>query len=336
MSKVYPSAEVIYKIEPHPNADRLEVAYIIGTTAVVPKDTFKVYDMVDFFPPDVTMSEETANKLGVLKYLKSDTVNNVKVVKAVKIRGVVSYGIVIKSPVERVRGQDLSSEYNTGKYEPQEDKRLISGDGSPKPLWCHTYTDIQHYYRNANVIVEGEEVYVSEKIHGTNNILAMDIDGTMHCGSHHVMRKKIDVNNRISVYWKAEDVVRPLLKELVVMVFGETYGPGVQFMHYGLKYSAFAVFDINVGGKYLDYSEFVEITSKYKVPTVPIIYVGPFRKELVGEWTDGHTLHAGTDNIKGFSGREGCVIKPVVERWDSSVGRVILKSVSADYLSTNK
>jgi hypothetical protein len=37
-----------------------------------------------------------------------------------------------------------------------------------------------------------------------------------------------------------------------------------------------------------------------------------------------------------FGGREGCVVTPVVERYDPDLGgggRVILKSISADYLA---
>jgi hypothetical protein len=36
-----------------------------------------------------------------------------------------------------------------------------------------------------------------------------------------------------------------------------------------------------------------------------------------------------------FQGREGCVVTPVVERYDPDLGggRVILKSISADYLA---
>ena len=339
MSKVYPSAEVIYRIEPHPNADRLEVAYIIGTTAVVPKGMYTLQETVDFFPPDVTLTDEVAEKLGVTKYLKVDARQNVKVVRATKIRGIVSYGIVVKSPIDRIRGEDLSVEYNTGKYQPLPDSRLISGDGAARPEWCHEYSDIQHYYRNANVIKEGEEVSITEKIHGACTILSMDTDGTLHCGSHHVMRKPVDIHGRTCAYWKFADLVKPLLENLVkkynlpVMVFGETYGPGVQFMHYGLQESAFRAFDISVGGKYLDYAEFVEVTIKHNIPVVPLIYIGPFKKELLESWTSGPTTHPGAKTVKGFSGREGCVIKPVVERWDHAVGRVILKSVSADYLS---
>jgi hypothetical protein len=42
------------------------------------------------------------------------------------------------------------------------------------------------------------------------------------------------------------------------------------------------------------------------------------------------------DQAGRFGGREGCVVAPVVERYDPALGgsgRVILKSISADYLA---
>ena len=337
MSKVYPSAEVITAVTPHPNADRLEVVNIVGATAVVPKDMYIIGEIVDFFPPDVTMKEETATKLGVIKYLRKTHEEGVYRVVATKIRGSVSYGIITKPPKFRIVEEDLSIEYNTGKYEPLVGKIMLYSYGFPCPEWFKEYTEIEHYYRNTSVLEDDMEIYVSEKLHGTQSRVSM-YNGKLCCGSHHRAVKEFDGHQRRSVYWMASDVLKPLLMELSsnglpVIVYGEIYGPGVQFMHYGLKAPTFSVFDIRVGKNYLNYEEFKFITTKYNISTPPVIYIGPFKKELVENWTSGHTLHDGTENIKGFSGREGCVIKPVIESWSHRVGRVVLKSVSSDYFS---
>jgi hypothetical protein len=63
---------------------------------------------------------------------------------------------------------------------------------------------------------------------------------------------------------------------------------------------------------------------------VPVLYVGPFDPALVEEWTNGPTTQA---EVKSrFKGREGCVITPLTETYHPDLGRVVLKSVSADYL----
>ena len=71
--------------------------------------------------------------------------------------------------------------------------------------------------------------------------------------------------------------------------------------------------------------ELQELTDRFS-KLVPQIYVGPYSKEVVEQYTDGTNIEG------GFNVREGVVIKPVIERRDDELGRVILKSVSEKYL----
>jgi len=72
---------------------------------------------------------------------------------------------------------------------------------------------------------------------------------------------------------------------------------------------------------------------------VPILYQGPFSQELVAQYTDGPTTMCEAQDAGAFGGREGIVITPLIERIadamvpTSTNGRVIFKSVSADYLA---
>jgi hypothetical protein len=62
-----------------------------------------------------------------------------------------------------------------------------------------------------------------------------------------------------------------------------------------------------------------------------LLYIGPFdRWNIVEKLTYGASTF---DNIKGaFKDREGCVITPLHEQYSDELGgRMILKSVSADY-----
>jgi hypothetical protein len=69
---------------------------------------------------------------------------------------------------------------------------------------------------------------------------------------------------------------------------------------------------------------------KYSVPTVPLLYTGPFSLEGVERLTYGPTTFP---NVKSsFKGREGVVVTPLQEQFSKHLGgRMILKSVSADY-----
>jgi RNA ligase (TIGR02306 family) len=269
------------------------------------------------------------------------------------LRGVPSYGFVAKVPSDLAYtvGGDVSSYYKAWKYEPPV-RVQHGGGGLGEPLGLmakcpdtfHEYTDIQPYWKHHKVIEAGTPVVVSEKCHGTNTrvaLLKVDDEWGFYAGSHHRARREFDNVGRLSAYWKPlEDAsVLHLLTELCdeqnnVIVFGELFGAGVQDLDYGQPQGdpGFRVFDISVNGRYLDWAEMIPVCLGCGVRTVPILYSGPFDPERVEEWTNGPTLICPPEQIThSFKGREGCVIKPTTEQWDNRLGRVILKSVSADY-----
>ena len=113
------------------------------------------------------------------------------------------------------------------------------------------------------------------------------------------------------------------------MLFGETFGAGVQDLGYGTQKGEpnFFVFDISINGLYLDYDDFAQICSTHDIPRAHVLYRGPF----------GATCLAYTSGAETFSGkavhmREGIVIRPLKERYVPDLGRVILKSVNEAYL----
>lgn len=115
-------------------------------------------------------------------------------------------------------------------------------------------------------------------------------------------------------------------------ILGEVFGKGVQDLHYGAEQPQFRVFDIYVGepgqGGYVDAEQLQAFCTALGVSMVPIVYVGPFSKAKMEEVTNGKEVVSGQEsNI-----REGVVIKPFGERRDNELGRVVLKSVSEEYL----
>ena len=113
-------------------------------------------------------------------------------------------------------------------------------------------------------------------------------------------------------------------------MLGEVYGRGVQDLHYDQPNPAFRVFDAYVGeprqGRYLAPDE-VEASLSDLFPLVPVLYRGPFSEAVLLEHTSGATV------LGGRHLREGVVVRPAVERESAELGRVILKSVSGDYLT---
>ena len=180
---------------------------------------------------------------------------------------------------------------------------------------------------------------VSEKIHGTNARIGW-VEGTLLAGSHGLQRKRPEPEEiATNTYWfpATLEPVRSLLDDLrqqghsVAILYGEIYGSRVQSLHYGRRDGlGFAAFDALAGEHYLGYDDFAALCERHGVETVPILDRGPFSLERIAELSRGQTT------LPDQHIREGVVVRPVKERFDPQVGRVILKYLSDDYLLNDK
>lgn len=362
MSDIHVEAVQISALTPHPNADRLEIAQVLGAECCVPKGKFQVGDVVAWFPPNILIPTPVADMLGVTNYLKpavypGDQVQTKCRVAACRLRGFPSFGFIasLSGSISNFAelflkpGDNLDGIYRAHKYEPPTSgpgaprRKGFNGDAAPDHPAFHKYTDIQNYYKYAAALEDGTPVRITEKLHGSNVRLGLiNVDGEFQfmAGSHKVNWKSTDSKGNIPVWWEmmTEEVVNLLTflcdEQHSVIVFGEVYGPGVQDLDYGAEDKSLRVFDISVDGRYLDYTDMVLSCNTHGVEMVPTLYVGPFSKEVLKEHTYGPTKMAGPSQIRSkFKDREGCVVTPLEETYSRFLGgRLILKSVSADYL----
>jgi RNA ligase (TIGR02306 family) len=347
----------VKEVRVHPNADSLEFAILKGWPVIVQKSlALKPGDKVVYFPPDTVMSEPLADHLGITKYLSplpkeiDGTRRPGLRVRAARLRGEASYGTIDHAvdPSWKV-GQDVAEFYGVTKYEPPAPS--VAGDSLPSPAAFHAYTDIENIRNFPSVLKEGEEVVVTEKIHGSTCRLglvrmndSLGDDYVLMAGSSGYRRTAVDAKGRPSDYYSpmAAHVVA-MLQHLGhnnrnIVLFGELYGSGVQDMAYGLQNGkkGFRAFDVSVDGKYLDATTKAKLFADFNVDAVPILYRGPFAWSVVESLTYGPTTMCDELAAGRFSGREGVVVTPAVERYDPEIGgsgRVILKSISADYLA---
>jgi RNA ligase (TIGR02306 family) len=219
----------------------------------------------------------------------------------------------------------------------------FNADAAPDCPAFHKYTDIENAYKYLQVLEEGTPVRITEKVHGCNIRLGLvrmpNGDFDFQVGSHKVNWKPVDAKGNTPVWWQflTEEIVN-LLTDLCdgqndVIVFGELFGPGVQDMDYGAGENlGLRVFDISVNKVYLNWAELHMACVAHGVQLVPLLYIGPFSKAVLDEHTYGPTQVADPEAIRcKFKDREGCVVTPLVEQYDYRLGRVILKSISADY-----
>ena len=340
----------IAEIKEHPNADRLEIAVIKGWDTIVKKGEYKASDSVVYIPPDSILPLPLVERLGVGNYLAGKDHNRVK---CARLRGEMSFGLVIANEGKWDVGTDVAEHYGIEKYIPP--IRVTAGDAAPDDALFDKYTDIENIRNFPDVIQDGEIVVVTEKIDGTNCRLGFERKETedgkstleWKAGSHKVKRKMPDEEDlSTNTYWYGltEPRVKALLEHFAysehykhcktVTIYGEVYGRvrgGHKSLHYGKPDSLnFIIFDIQVDGKYLSYQDFVTLTDEYKVHRVPILAVMKFSLDKVKEHSTGDSVLAklnGADHM-----REGCVVKPIIERRDPIAGRVVLKFLNDDYL----
>lgn len=328
MSSLVVKAVRIDEIKPHPNADKLELAILGQWQLVVGLGQYKAGDLLVFVPPDAILTPELSDVMNVTQYLHRQRV------KAVRLRGEVSHGLPIDQkfvPVPLVEGEDYAEILGITKHTPA--VRYLPGDClAPDPQFP-IYTDIENLRHNPGIFQLGEEVVVTEKIHGMNARVGM-VNGELMAGSHRTRRKPVE-DMAANTFWYPHTI--PGIKKLLeadprnnTVVYGEIYGKGVQVLDYGTP-RGFAAFDISVNDRYLNYNEFRTLCWAFEIPTVPVIdqfvWEGPESIRRIREDAEGMT----TLSAKHI--REGVVVRPVVERWSTAVGRVILKYVSDAYLA---
>lgn len=347
MSELRIEATVIDEVIPHPNADNLDLLRLGAYTVCEPKGKYTIGQIVAHFPPDMLIPNVLATQLGVANYLKDaiypgDVYKSKCRVAAIRLRGCPSFGFVLATKWAYTPGEDMTPRFHGVKYE------------QPDPVWWatsqpekgdprfHIYTDIQSY-RNSkytDAIPEGVEVRITEKIHGTNSRVGV-LEGNFMCGSHKCPVKELDSKGNSSLFWGplnaglATNNLRDMLLCLseggdTVIAFGEIFGSKVQCMDYGIAgNNGYRLYDISVNGRYLDWQQVEYYTQRFCVPTVPLLYRGPFSHELVAKFVDGPTTIVPSDSIKSkFKGREGIVITPLTESFSPSLGgRIDRKSV---------
>ncbi|TFH08558.1 MAG: hypothetical protein E4H14_06185 [Candidatus Thorarchaeota archaeon] len=215
--------------------------------------------------------------------------------------------------------------------------------------------DIENFKGYPDVLIEGEEVVMTEKLHGSFcgvGVVPPQEGNDKHWDGRVVIFSKglgsrglcllNTPNNANNTYVRTlmsndlfenlKTVARTMSRDVEPVFFlGEVYGPGIQDLRYSDKLS-FRVFDMCMGRrgnqKYFSYEEMKRTCSAFGFDMVPELYRGPFSVDVMKQHTDGKETVSGQE----MHIREGIVIKPAVERTHEGLGRVILKSVSEAYL----
>ena len=341
----------VKEVRNHSNADRLDLCVIKGWQVVTGRDQYEVGDIVVFIPPDTIVPGELADKLNIRNYLGGQDKTRVK---TVRLRGEMSFGLVINVPEDKdwEVGYNCADDLGILKYDPP--MRATAGDSAPEDALFVRYTNIENIRNFPNVFEEGERVVATEKIDGSNVRIGKGISITedgieileWKAGSHKLKRKRPDEEGmKGNIYWYPYNLigVRAMVENMIVKgpykevtLYGEIYGRvrgGHKSLHYGQPNSLnFVAFDIKFDGDYLKYSAFKSICDFYDIPTAPIVAEFDFSLEKAKEFSTGNSLLAEKNGMENPHMREGIVIKPLKERRDPACGRVAVKFLNDDYI----
>jgi RNA ligase (TIGR02306 family) len=263
-------------IEEHTNADALELAVVGGYRAVVGKGDFKTGDLAVYIPEQSIVPDWLISELGLEGRLAGRAKNRVK---AVKLRGELSQGIVCKLEYVHekgisnaikvmgddgemhhhvlLEGQDVTDLLGIEKWEPTLPSSMNGKCWNAGGKTIHF--DIENVKKYPTEFQNGEEVIFTEKLHGTWCCFGKNGDDyivTSKGLSARGAALSIDEDNKSNIYVKyflesgGKEIVDCLINIIgyanPVYVLGEIFGP-VQDLKYGLNKASFRVFDIYIG-----------------------------------------------------------------------------------------
>ncbi len=322
MSEHHVNVVRIGDVEKHPNADSLSITSIHGGYPVIFRTgDFAAGDLAVYLPVD-SLVPTTDPRFAFL----GDGSGKPARIRAKKLRGVFSMGLLSPAPEGATEGDDLREALNVGKWEPAiECASTGGGDSEPDPGIMPKYTDLEGLRKYRNTLRPDEEVVCTEKIHGANGRWCWAQD-RLWCGS----RTQMKADEPTSIWWqvaRAFGLAEKLAAMPEVAIYGEVYGR-VQDLRYGKPGDvSLVLFDaLHLGtGRYLDFDQFVSVAAALELPTVPVLYRGLWGA-VPGDLAEGATVLAAGAHV-----REGYVVRPAIERWDPWVGRVVLKMVGEGY-----
>lgn len=303
-------------IEKHPNADSLGIVKVWAYTAIVRLGEWSEGDLAAYVEPDYVVPdvEQFAFLAGHRR------------IKAKRLRGTWSQGLLIRPPEGAREGDDVMEALGIVRYEPKVHAGMGAGGDSepahPTLAGIPKY-DLENWRRYNRLLEPGEPVVITEKIHGANARYAFR-EGRMWCGSRTMWK----LQDERSIWWKAlaaapwiEDFCR---KNEDAILYGEVFGQ-VQDLKYGTPPGVvrFLAFDVLRGNVWLDAEPFeAAFPAECRVP---ILYRGPFDPVAAEELSR-------CDSRLAPHLAEGIVIRPAIERTDPRLGRVVLKIVSDRYM----
>lgn len=291
----------IIKIESIENADRIELATVLGWQVVVKKDEFKINDLciyieIDSIVPDIPYFEFMRER----KFR----------VRTIKLRKQISQGLIVK--IEDLldknkkwkEGEDVTNILNIKKYDPEKEieEKQIKNRKIKNPILRFLYrfkivrlfllpnknrfpfpshiipkTDEERIQNIPQILkqIKNTRLYVTEKLDGQSATYILYKNKFMVCSRNMNLPKDNSNWWKIAEQFNIKEKLKSLQKEYKreFAIQGEIIGNGIQDNKYNLKgldFYIFNIFDIKTK-KYLSFYDFLHICKIINLKMVPLL-----------------------------------------------------------------
>ena len=345
----------------HPNADSLVIGKVGSYQVVVQKGLYQDGDDVMFAPEKSVLSGNLKKEYE--KYLVGPNKDRVK---AVRLRGEISSGIIIPKNLildfDSIEYDvDISDKLEIIHYEPPIPAQLTGKVRSfDMPFIGHH--DCEHAGVYVNELIDGERVIITSKIHGSQFILAHNIEtGETIVSSKGQLKKGLVLEDAEgNSYWEAaknDNIVNKIKSNWsgngIVQIFGEII-PIQSGYSYGQTKITSRIFDIRFNGDSIPYDV---VPDDFKSIWVPVVFDGHLfldKKEVIIYSDPEKGIHKTkidfllpkfiqelTEVKERISGKElhweeGVVIRPYIDRKATDGTPLRLKVISKHYRETGE
>ncbi len=357
-----PQVVKVSKVVHHPAADSLDVVTVLRDyPVVVHRDEYKPGALASYIPIDSIVPDtekfyhlcprvnEKYEELGVIKtrlgapkFLLGSVPERYRTIKAKYIRGVYSQGMLMPAPEGSKEFDSVTDVLQLKKWVEIEEENIPGQTNEfedPPHGWSIPSYNIQGVRRFLDCLQEGEEVVITEKIHGSNAAFVHDGERLW------VKSRNFYKRMRTSDQWwgiaKLYDLEEKLHSTPHMVVFGEMYGLMTGF-RYDTKYNKasassrgkhapkilfFDVWDV-ARACFLSYDDRLRFLAERGLDPVPLLYRG--------QWLGRDAMYAlaeGPTTLgRGAHMREGWVLTTAQERYEPALhGRMQVKLVGEGY-----
>lgn len=321
------SIQRIKALDPIVGADAIERATVLGWQLVVKKGEFKVGELCVYCEVDCLMPDDSK-----FEFLKPRGMR----IKTVRLRGQISQGIcfplsILPNGFDMQEDADCTAVLGIIKYEPPIPACLNGIAKGTFPSFIPKTDEMRvQILQELLDRYKGEACYVSEKMDGSSATFYVNDKEFGVCTRN--LELVEDPENTIWKIARELDIEGKLrARGINIAIQGEIIGEGVQGNPLKLRGQSIRFFNVVdiARREYLSFDKFMEFMRGLSLETVPIITADYRLENDINALVKMATRKS---LICPDAWAEGIVIRPLIERTDSVIGRVSFKAVNPEFL----